>query len=121
MSFLYADTTAAPAAPDAAAAAGPVSPLDSILHSPLPVMVIIFGLFWWLFIRPQQKQAKEREASLRELKEGDKVILLSGVHAQVVRVDDDDTLQLQIAEGVKIKAQRVAVDRKISPPGADKK
>jgi preprotein translocase subunit YajC len=120
MSFLYADTTAVPAAPDAAAA-GPVSPLDSILHSPLPVMVIIFGLFWWLFIRPQQKQAKEREASLKELKEGDKVILLSGVHAQVVRVDDDDTLQLQIAEGVKIKAQRVAVDRKISPPGADKK
>jgi preprotein translocase subunit YajC len=97
MSFLYADTTTAPAGPDASAAAGPVSPLSGILHSPLPVMVIIFGLFWWLFIRPQQKQAKEREASLKELKEGDKVILLSGVHAQVVRVDDDDTLQLQIA------------------------
>jgi preprotein translocase subunit YajC len=110
MSLLYADTPAAAAS----AAAGPVSPLDGILHSPLPVMVVIFGLFWWLFIRPQQKQAKEREGQLKQLKEGDKVILVSGVHATVTRVEEGDVLRLQIADGVTVKAQRTAVDRKAS-------
>ncbi|HTB23342.1 MAG TPA: preprotein translocase subunit YajC [bacterium] len=113
MSFLYADTPAlAGAAPAAADAAAPMSPLDGILHSPLPVMIIIFGLFYWLFIRPQQKQAKEREAQLKELKEGDKVILVSGVFATVAKVEGDDVLRLQIADGVTIKAKRTAVDRK---------
>jgi preprotein translocase subunit YajC len=117
MSLLYADAPVS-----AAAAASPGSPLDSLFRfGPLVPMVAIFGLFWFLFIRPQQKQAKERVEQLKELKEGDKVVLVSGVHATVVRVDDEDTLQLQIAEGVKIKAQRTAVDRKISPPGASDK
>jgi preprotein translocase subunit YajC len=120
MSFLYADTPAAPAAAPAVtgasagvpgADAAPSSLVDGILHSPLPVMVAIFGLFWWLFIRPQQKQAKEREESLKQLKEGDKVVMLSGVHATVVKVEDD-TVRLQIADNVVVKAQRTAVDRK---------
>lgn len=115
MSLLYADSSAASASSAAAsAAAAPASPLDGILHSPLPVMVVIFGLFWWLFIRPQQKQAKEREAQLKQLKEGDKVIMVSGVHATVHKVEDNDVLHLTIAEGVKVKAQRTAVDRKVS-------
>jgi preprotein translocase subunit YajC len=127
MSLLYADTPAAPATaagtasstvPGTAPDAGPVSPLDGILHSPLPVMVIIFGLFWWLFIRPQQKQQKEREAQLKQLKEGDKVVLVSGVHAVVHKLENDDVVHLTIAEGVRIKAQRTAVDRKINPEGA---
>lgn len=121
MSLLYADTPAAAVAGVAGAAAadaGPVSPLDGILHSPLPVMVIIFGLFWWLFIRPQQKQQKERENQLKQLKEGDKVVLVSGVHATVSKIENDDIVYLSIAEGVRIKAQRTAVDRKLNPEGA---
>ncbi len=106
MSLLYADTPAA-----AAAAPEPVSPVAALLHSPLPLMVIIFGLFWWLLIRPQQKQQKEREAQLKALKEGDKVIMVSGVHATVAKVEDD-VLSLRIAEGVVVRAQRTAVDRK---------
>jgi preprotein translocase subunit YajC len=120
MSLLYADTPAAAVNAVAGAAgadAGPVSPLDSILHSPLPVMVIIFGLFWWLFIRPQQKQQKERESQLKQLKEGDKVVLVSGVHATVAKVENDDIVYLTIAEGVRVKAQRTAVDRKLNPEG----
>ena len=77
-------------------------------------MVVIFGLFWWLFIRPQQKQAKERENQLKQLKEGDRVVMVSGVHATVTKVEGDDVLRLQIAEGVTVKAQRTAVDRKAS-------
>ena len=109
MALLYADTPAAAALP---ASAGTPSPLDALLHSPLPVMLVIFGLFWWLFIRPQQKQQKEREAQLKQLKEGDRVILVSGVHATVAKVEDADVVRLTIADGVTVKAQRTAVDRK---------
>jgi|SRR5665213_2853228 len=113
MSLLFADTPATTMVPSASPE-GPSSPLEGILHSPLPVMVVIFGLFWWLFIRPQQKQQKERESQLKVLKEGDKVVMVSGVHATVVKVEDPDVLRLQIADGVVVKAQRTAVDRKLA-------
>jgi preprotein translocase subunit YajC len=124
MSLLYADTTAPAAAGSAAAgvpgdAAGAPSMLDGILHSPLPVMIAIFGLFWWLFIRPQQKQAKEREEQLKSLKDGDKVVLVSGVHATGVKVEDD-IVRLQIADNVVVKAQRTSVDRKVVPAAPEK-
>jgi preprotein translocase subunit YajC len=114
MSLLFADTPAAASA--AAASAAPEaqpSMLENLLHSPLPVMIVIFALFWFLFIRPQQKQQKEREAQLKALQPGDKVVLVSGVHATVSKVEEGDLLKLEIAEGVVVKAQRTAVDRKL--------
>jgi preprotein translocase subunit YajC len=106
MSQLYAMApTQASTDPGAPASGG--SPFMSMLP-----LVVIAVLFYFLLIRPQQKQAKEREAQLKELKEGDKVILVSGVFATVAKVDGDDILRLQIADGVTIKAKRTAVDRK---------
>ena len=116
MSLLYADTPAAAgaAATGAPADSGPMSLITRM--GPMLPLVFIVGLFYWLLIRPQQKQQKEREAQLKELKEGDKVVLVSGVHATVSKVEENDVLRLQIADGVVIKAQRTAVDRKVLPP-----
>lgn len=107
MSQLFAAEAAAPAA-DAAASGGA---LAEIMRGPLPMMLIVGVMFYFLFIRPQQKQAKERENLLKELKEGDKVVLVSGVYATVAKVEADDIVRLQIAEGVTIKAGRSAVER----------
>jgi preprotein translocase subunit YajC len=75
-------------------------------------LVVIFALFYFLFIRPQQKQAKEREKMLKAVKEGDKVVLVSGVYATVSKVEDGgEVLRLQIADGVHVKAARSAVER----------
>ncbi len=102
MSQLYA---MAPAPAQAGAPQG--NPLVGLLP-----LVVIFALFYFLFIRPQQKQAKERENLLKALKEGDKVVLVSGVYATVSKVEDGgEILRLQIADGVNIKAARSAVDR----------
>lgn len=102
MSQLYA---MAPA-PAAAGAPAP-NPLVGLLP-----LVVIFGLFYFLFIRPQQKQQKERDNMLKALKEGDKVVMVSGVYATVSKVEDGgDVLRLQIADGVNVKAARSAVDR----------
>ena len=101
MSQLYA---MAPSPADGGAASNP-------LLSLLP-LVIIFALFYFLFIRPQQKQQKERETLLKELKEGDKVVMVSGVYATVAKVEEGgEILRLQIAEGVNVKAARSAVER----------
>lgn len=102
MSQLYA---MAPGAGSAGAPAG--NPLVGLLP-----LVVIFGLFYVLFIRPQQKQAKERENLLKSLKEGDRVVLVSGVYAVVTKVEEDgEVLRLQVAEGVTVKAARSAVER----------
>ena len=88
----------------------PNAPAPNPLMSLLP-LVVIFGLFYFLFIRPQQKQAKVREKLLKELKEGDRVVLVSGVYAVVDKVEDENTLRLKIADGVLVKAARSAVER----------
>ena len=101
MSQLYA-MAPTPSAPGAEAP----NPLFSLLP-----LVVIFALFYFLFIRPQQKQAKEREKLLKQLKEGDKVVLVSGVYAVVDKIEDETTLRLKIADGVLVKAARSAVER----------
>ena len=88
----------------------PNAPAPNPLFSLLP-LVIIFGLFYFLFIRPQQKQAKDREKMLKAVKEGDRVVMVSGVYATVEKVEDDTVLRLKIAEGVTVKAARSAIER----------
>ena len=104
MSQLYA-MAATPASTD------PSAPAPNPLMSLLP-LVVIAVLFYFLLIRPQQKQAKERDRLLKELKEGDKVVLVSGVFATVTKIEDEGkVLRLQIADGVQVKANRAAVER----------
>jgi preprotein translocase subunit YajC len=75
-------------------------------------LVVIAVLFYFLLIRPQQKQAKERDRLLKDLKEGDKVVLVSGVFATVTKIEEEGkVLRLQIADNVVVKANRVAVER----------
>jgi preprotein translocase subunit YajC len=106
MSQLYAMAPTAASADPAAPASGP-NPFMSMLP-----LVVIAVLFYFLLIRPQQKQAKERDRLLKDLKEGDKVILVSGVFATVTKIEDEGkVLRLQIADGVQVKANRVAVER----------
>ena len=65
-------------------------------------LVFMFGIFYFLLIRPQQKKAKEHKALLEALKKGDSVITAGGVHGKVTGVDDS-IVTLEIATGVNIK------------------
>ncbi len=71
-------------------------------------IVLIFIVFWFLLIRPQQKKAKEHRAMVMGLKRGDRVVTNGGIHGQVSHVADDH-LMVEIADGVKIKLDRGAV------------
>jgi preprotein translocase subunit YajC len=68
-------------------------------------MILIFGVFYFLMIRPQQKKAKEHKAMLDNLKKGDAVITNGGLYGKVSSVSDT-FLMLEIADKVRVKVSR---------------
>lgn len=82
----------------------------------LPIAVAV--LFWLLIIRPQSRRARELRNLQSSLEVGDAVMLTSGIHGTVVRTDEE-TLQVEIAEGVQIRVARGAVGTAQPKPGLD--
>lgn len=74
----------------------------------LPPMIMMFAIFYFILIRPQQKKQKETKKLLDDLKEGDNVVTLSGIHGSIKKIKDD-TVMLQIADNVKIKINRTSI------------
>jgi preprotein translocase subunit YajC len=72
-----------------------------LLGSLLP-LIIIFAIFYFLLIRPQQKKAKEHRQMLENIKKGDKVVTAGGIYGVVESVGNN-TIVLKIAENVKVK------------------
>lgn len=78
--------------------------------------ILIFVIFYFLLIRPQQKKQRlaqeERNAMLKALKSGDRVVTTGGIYGTIVAVrDKDDTVQLRIAQSVSVEAERSAIAR----------
>lgn len=76
----------------------------SMIQSLFP-LIIIFVIFYFLLIRPQQKKAKEHKAMLDNLKKGDRVVTNGGIYGTVYSLTQN-TVTLIISEGVKIKVAR---------------
>ena len=77
------------------------------IASLMPI-IFIFGIFYFLLIRPQQKKQKEHEKMVQELKKNEEVVTNGGIHGTVVNVKDD-TLILRIDENVKVEINKKAV------------
>ena len=78
--------------------------------------ILIFVIFYFLLIRPQQKKQRQaqqdREAMLKALKPGDKIVTTGGIYGTIVAVrEKDDTVQLRIAQSVSVEAERSAIAR----------
>ena len=69
-------------------------------------LVLIFAVFYFLLIRPQQKKMKDHREMLAAVRRGDKVVTGGGIIGTVAKVVSDDELQVEIAEGVKVKISR---------------
>ncbi len=83
-----------------AAGAGPSG--VAAFGSLMPI-VLIFIIFYFLLIRPQQKKMKEHRAMVEALRRGDQVVTSGGIVGKVSKVQDDGFVEVEIAEGVKIK------------------
>ena len=73
-------------------------------------LVLIFVVFYFFMIRPQQKKQKDREKVLDSLKRGDKVVTIGGAHGTVAGIDTEKkTVLVQVNESTKIKFDRTAI------------
>jgi len=79
----------------------------------------LFLVFYFLLIRPQTKQAEQLKGMQDELAKGDRVVTSGGIFGTIHKVEDD-VITLEIAEGVRVKAQRSAIGNKITPGGQEK-
>ena len=71
-------------------------------------LILIFVVFYFLLIRPQQKQAKQHQAFLGDLKKGNKVITKGGIYGEITGITDT-ALTLEIADNVQIKVDRQSI------------
>jgi len=97
-----------------AAEGSPTEVVQPGCASTLPMMVLIFGIFYFLMIRPQQKEQLAHRKLVSNLQRGDKVVTGSGVHGEVFEVRDD-VVVMKIADKVRITVEKMSVKRKLEP------
>ncbi len=79
--------------------------------SPLTFLpfILIFVLFYFLILRPQQKQTKKRNEMLGTLKRGDDVVTSGGIYGKILNISEDEIVTLEISKGVSIRIGRAAI------------
>lgn len=80
----------------------------SMLMSLLP-FALIFVIMYFLILRPQQKRAKTHQEMVKNVRRGDTVITNGGLIGKVTKVIDDDQVEIEIADGVRIRQMRQMV------------
>lgn len=85
------------------------------LLSLLP-LVLIFVIFWFLLIRPQQKKMKAHKSMVEALRRGDKVVTGGGVFGTVSKILNESEVQVEIAENVRIKVVRHTIQEVLGKP-----
>ena len=71
-------------------------------------LVVIFAVFYFMMIRPQQLQQKKYREMISRLKKGDRVLTRGGLYGVILEVKDND-LMLELAQNVRVRADRTAV------------
>ncbi|TWH90424.1 preprotein translocase subunit YajC [Sphingobium wenxiniae] len=77
-------------------------------------LVLIFVVFWFLLIRPQQKRMKDHKTKIEAVKKGDQVVTGGGLVGKVVRVDDI-YVDVELAPGMKVKAVKGTLSDVVDP------
>ncbi len=77
-------------------------------------LILIFAIMYFLLIRPQQKKLKDHKAMVEALRRGDQVLTQGGILGKVVKVNDDGILEIEIADGVKVKVLRSTISQVMS-------
>ena len=85
-------------------------------------LVLIFVIFWFLMIRPQQKRMKEHQAAIAAVKKGDSVVTGGGLIGKVTKVTDTE-VEIDLGQGVKVRAVKSTLtqvgDGKVAKPAND--
>jgi len=95
------------------------APAGSLFDSLLPIMAIVM-IFWVLLIAPERKARKKQEKMRSELKKGEEVMTTGGLFGRITAVDDEK-VTLQIADGVRVKYLRQAIQGRVGEDVAEGK
>ena len=79
-------------------------------------LVLIFVVFYFLLIRPQQRKAKDHKAMLDALRRGDRVVTGGGIIGTVARVDNLEEVTVDIADGVRVRVLRSTISSVLAKP-----
>ena len=91
--------------PAFAQAAGAAGDTNSMLMSLLP-FALIFVIMYFLILRPQQKRVKDHAELVKNLRRGDTIITSGGLGGKATKVVDDDQVEMEIADGIRIRQMR---------------
>ena len=91
--------------PAFAQGASPFGGDGSMLMSLLP-FVLIFVIMYFLILRPQQKRVKTHQEMVKNVRRGDTVVTTGGLVGKITKVVDDDQIEVEIADGVRVRQLR---------------
>lgn len=77
-------------------------------------LILIFAIMYMLLIRPQQKKAKEHKAMIEAVRRGDQIVTQGGLIAKVVKVKDGNEVDVEIADGVKVRIVQSTIAQVLS-------
>jgi preprotein translocase subunit YajC len=84
-------------------------------------LVLIFAVFYFLLIRPQQKKMKDHRSMVESLSKGDKVVTAGGLLGTIAKIEDDRIVSVEISENVKVQIVRSTITEVISANSNKKK
>ncbi len=98
---------------------------QSAAHPPQPSMIsmvmpilLIFAVFYFIAIRPKQKEQKEKQAMLGQMKKYDKIVTIGGIHGTVVEIRDTEVIvKVDDNTNTRMKFSRGAIQRVVNPEG----
>ena len=99
--------------PAYAQAAGSAPGTGAVVANIVP-LILIFGIMYFLLIRPQQKKMKEHQAMINAVRRGDQVITGGGIYGKVTKVGDAGELEVEIAPNVKVRVQQTTLSAVVS-------
>jgi len=82
--------------------------VQAILASPITMIVLMFVIFYFLLIRPQQKRVKDHQNMIASVARGDVVVTAGGLIGKVAKVSDDE-VEIDLSDGVRVKAVKTTL------------
>ncbi len=77
-------------------------------------LILIFAIMYFLLIRPQQKKLKDHQAMVEALRRGDQIVTQGGLIGKVAKVKEDNEIEVELAEGVKVRVVKNTVAQVLS-------
>lgn len=75
----------------------------------LVMMGAIILVFWLFMIRPQAKKAKDQKKFVENMQKGDKVVTIAGIHGNINKINEDNTIQLEVSPGSYLKIEKSSI------------